>query len=74
MIREEELKELLQAYGIENHYPIFSKLASLALSFQNHWKHSNKLMKELNELDNQEIDLLCFAWNLILKKISWIEI
>ncbi len=73
-INVEELQELLQTYGIENHYSIFSKLASLALSYQNHWKHSIKLMNEFDELDNQEIDLLCLAWNLILKKVSWIEI
>jgi len=71
---ENELKKLLQNFGLSEHYPIFSKLASLASGFQESWKFGNNLMKNLDELDNQEIDLLSFAWNLILKKISWIEI
>jgi hypothetical protein len=74
VIDEGELKALLQSYGLESHFTILSKLASLTSSFLNHWKKGKDLMNALDEIHNQEIDLLNLAWMLKTGKVSWLEL
>jgi hypothetical protein len=72
--KETDLKYLLQGYKLESHFPIFSRLASLASYYVQSWKDEDENRNVIDKIVNQEIDLINLAFELKEGRVSWIEL
>lgn len=72
--KEADLKYLLQECKLESHFPIFSRLASIASYYVQTWKTQKEWRDAFDEINNQEIDLLNLAWKLKTGNVGWIEL
>ena len=73
-INEEELKELLQDYGLLFHYNLFKDIAIWYPIFLYTWERNDSFMKAGREKSDQIIELVNFAKELKSSEPSWIEL